>query len=254
MIDLSSLGPEKNYNNIAGAIEQQILAGAVVPGDALPSELSLAGTLGVHRSTIREAIRLLEQKGLVGREPGRKKLLVSIPGSAHISKTIANAMVLDGVTVLELWEAMDALEPAAAAGAARRVDEVILEALDANLEATRKALGDNLSLIDLDIEFHDLIAKAAQNRAIYVARRPLSEFFYPAFYGVMSRLNAGPRLLAAHEHIVEGIREGDERKAHLWMGRHIMDFRRGCELANLDINLPIERPSHVPAMSETTRS
>ena len=55
----------------------------------------------------------------------------------------------------------------------------------------------------------------------------------------MARLNAGERLLLAHRKIYEAISVGDDREARVWMERHIGDFHRGCDLANLDFSAPI---------------
>ncbi|MFS8037127.1 FadR/GntR family transcriptional regulator [Xanthobacter sp. AM11] len=233
---------EPAFRLVARTIEEKILAGEIVPGDLLPSEAGLAEKLGVNRSTIREAIRVLEQNGFVRREAGRKKLYASIPQSGDISRRLTAAMVLHQVTFEELWEAMFALEPAAAAAAAHRGDEGDFGAIERNLEATRKALKDSTSLTELDIEFHELVAQATRNRAIQMARLPLSELFYPPFYRVMSRLNAGERLLAAHEAIYAGIRDHDEKRAREWMEKHILDFKRGYELANLDMTSPVDMP------------
>jgi len=241
-LKLGKIQSERTYHMVARAIEGEILSGRIAPGEPLPSEEKLATQLGVNRSTIREALRVLEQNGLVRREDGRKKLLASIPRPSEISKPLSAAMILHQVTFEELWEAMHALEPATASIAAQKITPELLAALEANLEATRQALNDSASLTALDIEFHNLIADASQNRAIQLARKPLSEIFYPAFYAVMSRLNAGARLLIAHEHIVAAIRSRDPREATTWMDKHITDFRRGFELANLDIAQAVSRP------------
>jgi len=233
---------ERTYRTVARSIEHEILSGRIAPGDPLPSEEGLASQLGVHRSTVREALRLLEQHDLVRREPGRKRLFACIPRVSELSRPIAAAMILNQVTFEELWEAMSALEPAAAVGAALRAREEHLAQLEANLDATRRTLNDSASLTKLDIEFHNLVALASGNRAIQLARQPLENFFYPAFYAVMSRLNAGSRLLTAHEAIVTALRGHDERSAREWMDKHIMDFRRGFELANLDIRQPVATP------------
>ncbi|MEP9350431.1 FCD domain-containing protein [Xanthobacter sp. KR7-225] len=233
---------EPAFRLVARTIEGKILSGEIAPGDLLPSEAGLAERLGVNRSTIREAIRVLEQNGFVKREAGRKKLYASIPHSGDISKRLTAAMVLHQVTFEELWEAMYALEPAAAASAAQRSDAQDIQNLERNLEATRKALKDSTSLTALDIEFHDLVARATRNRAIQVARMPISELFYPPFLKVMSRLNAGERLLVAHEAIYAAIRDHDEKRAREWMEKHILDFKRGYELANLDMATPADMP------------
>lgn len=233
---------EPAFRLVARTIEEKILAGEIAPGDPLPSEAGLAEKLGVNRSTIREAIRVLEQNGFVKRETGKKKLYASIPQSDDISRRLTAAMVLHQVTFEELWEAMYAIEPAAAASAAHRADEADLAAIERNLAATRAALPDSSSLTELDIEFHELVAKATRNRAIQMARLPLSELFYPPFLKVMSRLNAGERLVVAHEAIYAAIRDHDEKRAREWMEKHVLDFKRGYELANLDMTRPVDMP------------
>jgi GntR family transcriptional repressor for pyruvate dehydrogenase complex len=227
---------------VARTIEKEILDGIIAPGEILPSETAFAAQLGVNRSTLREALRALEQNGLVYREPGRKKLRVGAPRTVDLSRRITSAMIIQQVTFAELYDAMHAIEPATAAGAALVCEPEVLVLLDENLRKTRQALDDSVSLTELDIEFHYLVAKAARNRALDLARQPLSALFYPAFYAVMSRLNAGERLLAAHQQIVEAIRTKDAAVARSWMERHIEDFRRGYELANLDISDAVGRP------------
>ena len=233
---------EPAFRLVARTIEGKNLSGEIAPGDLLPSEAGLAEKLGVNRSTIREAIRVLEQNGFVKREAGRKKLYASIPQSGDISKRLSAAMVLNQVTFEELWEAIYVLEPAAAASAALRADAADVQDLERNLEATRKALKDSTSLTELDIEFHDLVARATRNRAIQMARMPISQLFYPPFLKVMSLLNAGERLMVAHEAIYAAIRDHDQKRAREWMEKHVLDFKRGYELANLDMATPVDMP------------
>jgi GntR family transcriptional repressor for pyruvate dehydrogenase complex len=230
------------FRAFAAEVERKILVGEIRPGDAMPSEAKLAEELGVNRSTVREAIRVLEQNGFVRREAGKKKLFATIPQSGDISQRLKMVMVMENVTFEELWEAMFALEPAAAQAASRRRQDSDLEALDRNLAATREALSDSKRLTELDIEFHTLVAQATSNRAIQAARLPIGDLFYPPFLAVMSRLNAAERLLFAHEQIVEAIRGRNASSAREWMEKHILDFRRGYELANLNMNLPAKMP------------
>ena len=80
------------------------------------------------------------------------------------------------------------------------------------------------------------------NRALQLCRAPISQLFYPAFLKVFSRLNAGERLVFAHEKILQALRDHNATEAHGWMDKHIVDFRRGYELANLDIDEPVGLP------------
>lgn len=114
------------------------------------------------------------------------------------------------------------------------------------LVRTQRALDNRESLTELDIKFHHLVAVAAHNPALLLSREPLSHLFYPAFYPVMDRLNARERLLSAHTRIVECIRKRDMQQAKTWMDKHIVDFRRGYELADLDIHAVLDRDLFAP--------
>ena len=105
------------YRGVANTIGERILRGEWPIGSGLPSETALAQTLGVNRSTMREAIRVLEENGML-RRPGGKRLFVSAPRDAEVAKRMKAAMVLQEMSFLELWEAMHCIEPAITAAAA----------------------------------------------------------------------------------------------------------------------------------------
>lgn len=237
----SATRTERSFEIVARRIEKQIRDENLVAGDPLPAETALAATLGVHRSTLREAIRLLENDGLVTREAGRRKLRVCAPGPGHLSGRVASVMFAQQVTFRELYEAMRAVEPACARAAAERASAQDIDRLADNLERTRQAIADGTSLVALDIEFHQTVANAGQSRALEMMREPLGRLFFPAFEEIMSRLNVSDRLLTAHENIVALVKAHDIQGAGLWMQRHIDDFRRGYELAQIDMNRPIPR-------------
>ncbi len=233
---------DPTYRAVARTIEAQILSGALAVGQRLLSETAIAAHFGVNRSTVREAIRMLEQNGLVRRVNGGKRLFVSVPEQAQLASRAAAAIVLREVKFEELWGAMHCLEPAIAATAASRASPEIVAALEANLRETSERLSDWPRLVVLDIEFHDLIAQGSGNRALQLCREPISQLFYPAFAKVITGLNAGQRLLTAHTRIVEAVRSGNAVDARLWMEKHIVDFRRGYELAALDMTAPVAWP------------
>ena len=78
-----------------------------------------------------------------------------------------------------------AIEPATAALAARKRTAADLDLIAGNIARTRVSLADGQALVTLDIEFHSLIAQAAANRAIVLAREALSQLIYPAFKAVL---------------------------------------------------------------------
>ncbi len=230
------------FRQVADMIQGRIVAGELRPNEVLPSEGALAAQLGVHRSSVREAIRSLEEQGYVHRPQGKRKLYVSIPSTQVLSRKLIEPLVLNQTSFEELWEAIRALDPAAAAAAARRRSAGHVEELEDNLKRSRAVIDDHERLTRLDIEFHEIVARAAGNQVIEAIRLPISDLFYPSFQTVMSRLNAGDRLLKAHEKIVEAIKWSDAEEAETWMIKHINDFRKGYELARLDMSASVVLP------------
>ncbi len=241
------------YKVVEQSIRKSVLDGTLSVGSMLPGETELAEQLGVTRPTVREAFRSLENSGLIGRGP-RRRMVVTAPAAHVVSDAMHNSMVLHGVSYRELWEVNIALEPAAADLAARRVanaaateeeaandgaDSGLLQAIEANLEWTSRVLADPDELAKADIEFHELVAQASGNRALLLAREPLGQLLLPAYRTVIREIGPGRRLFEAHTRIFEAIRAADHETARDWMTKHIVDFRRGCELAGLDLDDPV---------------
>ncbi|ASP20479.1 HTH-type transcriptional regulator LutR [Antarctobacter heliothermus] len=241
-LDLDTTADLPVFRQLALALQTKILSGELQPGARMPAETALASENGIHRSTVREAIRSLEQQGLLYREEGKRKLFVSRPDTEELSRRLVTPLVMNGVTFEEIWEAIRALDPVAAEAAANRRNADNLAALEDNISRTRAAMDDPDALVKLDIEFHELIALAANNRVIQSLRLPISDLFYPSFQTVMTSLNASERLLTAHEKILQAIKWGDADEAKAWMIKHINDFRKGYELASLDITDPAVFP------------
>lgn len=234
------------YRALAEAVIAQILDGRLREGDAIPTEARMCEMFGVNRSTVREGIRVLEESNLVRREHARR-MVVSRPSHEEIGSQIERAMLLHQITFDELWEAMQVLEPALAGMAAQRRSPALSARLEENLRRTDAAIAVGGSLVALDVEFHALIAEMSSNRALQMARDPISRLFYPSFQRVMKRVPvAGHRLIGAHRAIAASILGGDVADAQEWMRKHILDFKRGLEIAEVDGRSPVEDATAVP--------
>lgn len=239
------------YKAVSAEIERIILSGALEPGAPLPTEQELAQQFGVNRSTLREAIRQVEQEGLVERREGRR-LFVALPGLTDFAPRAMRALVLQQATFHELWQVAVVLEPLAAQLAAHAAREDDLQALAANLARmevlAKQALQDNAeararrqsALIELDVQFHALVARAGRNRALMLAREPVSLLYSATLARMQEQLpQMHARNLVAHRHIVEALRQHDAERAEHWMRKHIVDFQRGFMLAQLDMHVPV---------------
>lgn len=236
---LPQLATAPGYRRVASLIEAEILAGRLKSGDLLPIEADLAAQIGVNRSTLREGLRALEDAGLV-RRARAKRLMVTIPDREAVAWANMRAMGLRGVSFDHLWEIQMQVEPLCARLAAARGDAALAEALAANLRRTEAGLASDAEVIACDTDFHRLLAEAADNPALALITEPIAQLLVPATRDLYRLVPvARHRLLTAHQAIAAAITAGDAEGAATWMTRHIEDFRRGYQIAGLDMAAPI---------------
>ena len=219
------------YRKIANLIEQRIVARVLRTGDALPSETDLARQFGVNRSTVREAIRELEIHGLLGRERGEKRLRVTRPEPHRVSSGVSRALALHDVTFMELWEAMMAIEPAAARYAASRRTAAQLRGLTRASARFKEGIGDTAVAVAAVVDFFTAVAEASGNRVLALSQSPLNLLLEPALSAIIDRVpQARARIEAAQSKIIDAIKLNKSEQARIWMEKHIRDFKRGYEL------------------------
>ncbi|HEX3951521.1 MAG TPA: GntR family transcriptional regulator [Steroidobacteraceae bacterium] len=219
------------YRQIANLIEHRIVTRTLRPGDALPSETDLARQFGVNRSTVREAIRELEIHGLLGRERGEKRLRVTRPEPRRVSSGVSRALALNDVTFMELWEAMMAIEPAAAQYAASRRTAAQMQGLTrASVRFKRESAGTGTAVAAV-VEFFTAVAAASGNQVLALSQAPLNLLLVPTLTQVIDRVpQARSRIQAAQDSIIEAIKLKKSEQARVWMEKHIRDFKRGYDL------------------------
>jgi len=220
------------YRKIANLIEQRIVDRTLRTGDALPSESDLARQFGVNRSTVREAIRELEIQGLLGRGRGEKRLRVTRPEHHHISGDVSRALALHDVTFQELWEAMMAVEPAAAQYAAARRTAAQLQALAQAAAHFERDAADTRAAVAAVVEFFTAVVNASGNQVLALTQASLNELLAPALTRMIDCIpQARRRISEAQARIISSIKLRKSEHARSWMEKHIRDFKRGHELA-----------------------
>ena len=110
---------EPAYRKVAAALLERITTRTLNPGERLPPEMDLARQFGVHRGTVREALRELETNGVLKRERGSKLMMVTRPARRTVADGVSRALALHDVSYHDVWEALTAIEPPIAAAAAR---------------------------------------------------------------------------------------------------------------------------------------
>jgi GntR family transcriptional regulator, transcriptional repressor for pyruvate dehydrogenase complex len=231
---------EPAYRKVAAAISERIVSRSLREGDRLPPETELARQFGVNRSTIREALRELESGGLVKRRPGSKLMSVSRPQHDAVAEGVSRALVMHDVTFLEVWAALTILEPpiAEAAARARTVEDVAATAAEAQRFVTLNA--DTGLAVHHAAEFLRCVGRATHNQVLMLAQEPLLQLLEPSLQVMIDKVpQARGRIITAHKKMLEALEARDAEGARSWMAKHIRDFRKGYEIAEIDPELRV---------------
>ena len=233
-VEFAQIQIEPAYRKVAAAIGERILGRRLQEGERLPSETELARQFGVNRSTVREAIRELETHGLLGRVRGEKRLRVTRPEPGRVSIGVSRALALHDVTYVELWEAMMAIEPAAAEYAAARRTPAQLLALMRTSARFAESVGNTGEAVAAVVDFFTTVAAASGNQVLALSQAPVNLLLEPSLSEIIDRVpQASERILEAQRRITAAIKAQRSEVARTWMEKHIRDFKRGYELAFL---------------------
>jgi DNA-binding FadR family transcriptional regulator len=225
---------EPAYTRVSAAIENRILSRVLRDGDLLPGELDLAQQFRVHRSTVREALRQLENSGLVTRPPGGKRLVVSRPHLNKIASGMRHAFVLHDVSFVDVWEAMRVIEPEVAALAATRRNQADIDALVAASAAFQASVKGDAKAVQYVAEFFELLGACARNQVLMLAKHSLAQVLAPSLAQMIDLVpQARSRIAEAQKKIIGALRERDAGEARKWMAKHVRDFKRGYEVAGI---------------------
>ena len=191
---------------VFNTLREAILKGELKPGERL-MELQLAAKLGVSRTPIREAIRMLEQEGLA----------ITIPRKGAI---VVGMTEKDMQDVLEIREALEELSVQVACD---KITEEEIARLRENMENFEESLksGDLKRMAEADVEFHDVIYQATDNPKLINMLNNLREQMYRYRVEYLKNPSNHEQLLREHEAIYRGIMEKDKDAVTEMIRKHI---------------------------------
>ena len=191
---------------VFNTLREAILRGDLVPGERL-MELQLASKLGVSRTPIREAIRMLEQEGLA----------ITIPRKGAI---VAGMTEKDMQDVLEIREALEELSVQVACDKITAEEIAKLHRNMKNFEQSLKS-GDLKQMAQADVEFHDVIYQATDNPKLINMLNNLREQMYRYRVEYLKNPQNHEQLLLEHEAIYKGIVKKDKHAVTNMIRKHI---------------------------------
>jgi GntR family transcriptional repressor for pyruvate dehydrogenase complex len=163
--------PANVYEKVIAVLKKAIMQGELKPGDKLPSERELSRMLGVSRTSLREALRLLDVSGVVTIKHGQGVFITNNDSDEYMKKFISHIFV-DEKKIEELFQIRKLLETEAAAWACKNATEEQLNAIFRLVKDTMEKLQDSpkgelLSILaEQDNKFHQLLAEAANNSVL----------------------------------------------------------------------------------------
>jgi DNA-binding FadR family transcriptional regulator len=191
-------------------LREQILAGAFNADRALPPEGRLGQALGVSRTVIREAMRILVAQGLVEVSQG-KLPRVKPADPAHVFESITTFLQRADHSLAHLVEVRRHLESSIAALAAERATPQHVAAMEeANRQLTAAATLDQQ--IKADVRFHTLLAEATGNPVFGLLLEPLAHLLRLSLKKTLGRTGV-ERAAGGHQKILAAVRRGDPEGA-----------------------------------------
>jgi GntR family transcriptional repressor for pyruvate dehydrogenase complex len=231
------LAPNKNpkvYDQVIEEIKNKIKSGDIKKGDRLPSEREMAESLGVSRTSVREALRALEVVGLVESRQGAGNYIKTNFDNS-LFEPISVMFMLQESSPKEMYDLRETLELQCARLSAKNIEDNELDLLTAILDRMYIAENEEESL-KLDIKFHYLIAKSSRNvlllNVLEVISQLVDEFIQKFRMQILHAGNTKENLLEIHENIVRALKLRDESKAYNAMLEHFELIRKAYGYEN----------------------
>jgi DNA-binding FadR family transcriptional regulator len=232
----------KRSELIAQELATHIVEARLPPGTPLTSEREMSEELGVGRTTLREALRLLETRGVLTIKAGLGGgPVVRRPRPSDLREALTLILQFEETQLIEVLEARRALEVAVSRLAATRIAADTLAELR-RINGELAAAGDDLDLaLDRNQQFHRLIGQASGNVVFRVFLESMMSISDGKAMGVSYGRRQIKHIAAAHERIIAALESADPDLAAAAMSDHLEESHRYWR----------RRYSHV--MSQTVR-
>lgn len=237
-----SLERQKLYRQVAEQIQSSVMRGELKAGDRLPSERDLADQLGVSRTVIRDALRLLEERGLITINIGDGTYVSEIQPRS-ISESISLYVRQKQTSYAHLAQARRMIEVEIAALAAKNAMPDDIERLRQAVRDSEQNIHSLQGFVPSDIQFHRLLAEASQNPLLPMLLAPISGPLHDLSSRASSLPGAPEDALRHHKNILKCVEEGDWRGARRAMNDHLDSTERWGQLAAQQIQegeIPLE--------------
>lgn len=220
---------------IVDTLRRDILRGVLKPGTPV-KERDTSTEMGVSRTPMREALRVLAEEGLITLRHARSPIVSP----------------LDLKTVSDQTEVLITLERLSAKLACRHARDAELEQIETTMERMQRDFDtfDTVTLFELDMSFHSQIAAASQNASLTETHKLyLQRLWYPRFLAAAKR-QSRERVLTDHAAILAPLLERDEVAAQKAVEQHLLYLADDIQEQVKLVNSGLESPSNTEKDTE----
>ena len=229
-------------------LEELIVAGKIKPGDRLPSESQMGKMLGVSRTVVREAVRLLSARGLVDVKTG-SGIYVRELNSTMMSDPIELLLRYRAIKVEDIVEVRTLFEVHLAGLAAERASAEDISALEDTIAKLRNRTLSPRESAEIDVEFHARLAVAAGNPLFAVLAQSITSVMIDPIRDEYERHDfARDDAIREHTAILERVKARDPEGARQAMAQSV-----SVAPMNWEGYTPRETPL-IPKLARTARS
>ncbi len=209
--------------------------GALKPGDRLPPERELALQLDVSRASVREAMRLLDMKGLVVIRPGAGTFITEDAIEA-IVQAFSSLLDDDAGAARDVFEMRLLLEPHVVSLAADRATERDIRRMAEILDGQEAEIAAGGMGVEFDTEFHAAIAAATKNTALIAVTQAIAGILNESREDSLLSADRSRLSLQSHRQILSAIERRTPLEAEESMRSHIADIDREVHDLSSDRN------------------
>jgi GntR family transcriptional repressor for pyruvate dehydrogenase complex len=216
--------PKKLHTEIIERIRELIREKELGPGSRLPAERKLAQNFGVSRNSVREAIKQLEEGGVLESRRGAGTY-VATNDTTILARALTREMERKMTRIHEIFEIRSLLEPQIAGLAAAKIAPDQVARLRDIVAKQQSAVGNIKRFTALDTRFHDLLVQASGNEVLEQVMRTLRTILKESRCAPLMTTTRQEASIKGHTAIVDALESGNVRETIAAMGEHIREIK-----------------------------
>ena len=233
---------QSKTEQVVETLTELILTGDLENNSVLPPEKEMCSRLGVSRSIFREAMKILEAKGLAEIRQGFGTV-VKAPGESVPAEALSNFIHLNQISLFQVMEIRAPLDVEVARLAARRRKQKHLESMEQTLAIMRCNQDNSAAFAQADHDFHRILVTATENPLFVIIARS-AEKFVKLLREVTVQFGTG-KVIREHQAILDAVRSGNAAAAAAAMDSHlratIKDLKKFYSQRNGDMSEPMRK-------------